>query len=264
MVFLKVSDGYETRQLQLTGSLTFDQLQQRLTGLFPSLRDSTDLSLQYRDSDGDLITLSSDEELQTVLAQLPADAVWKVHIRHTHPSDSEVSLFGRLFEPVWRPFGLFSWPGHHSLLREVEELLRESNRWHQNIVKHNSKSQQDRKQSEEVPETEKSEPQHVETKPEAVSKPETAQIEKEGTPGEEVKPKKTKQVVEHKPWWHYRAFGSLEPKVYESPFGYRTVVGPVGYQLWWGCPGQEQEESTPEQNTSGPQQAAAAAEVSAH
>lgn len=37
-----------------------------------------------------------------------------------------------------------------------------------------------------------------------------------------------------KPGWHMQQFGSWEPQTFESPFGKRTVVGPVGYHMYWG------------------------------
>lgn len=39
---------------------------------------------------------------------------------------------------------------------------------------------------------------------------------------------------------YYHTFGSWEPTVYESPFWRKTVVGPVGYQMSWTWPPQEQ------------------------
>ena len=41
-------------------------------------------------------------------------------------------------------------------------------------------------------------------------------------------------LLEHKPQWHCRVIGSWEPRIYEGLFGHRTVIGPVGYHLWWG------------------------------
>jgi len=114
MVFLKVTDGNETRRFQVTSELTFDQLRERLIKLFPSLGKEKDLLLKYRDADGDLITLSSNEELQEVLAHTPDDTVWKLHIK---TNVQEPSLFDPLSEPFWRPFGLFSWDGFDRELR---------------------------------------------------------------------------------------------------------------------------------------------------
>ena len=36
------------------------------------------------------------------------------------------------------------------------------------------------------------------------------------------------------PKWHCQTFGSWEPTSYESPYGRRTVIGPVGYHMYWG------------------------------
>ena len=96
MVFLKVTDGYETRRFQVTSELTFEQLRERLIRLFPSLGQEKDLLLKYRDAEGDLISLSSNEELQEVLAHTPDDAVWKLHIKS---NVQEPSLFDHLSEP---------------------------------------------------------------------------------------------------------------------------------------------------------------------
>ena len=76
-----MTDGKETRRFQVTSELTFDQLRERLIRLFPSLGQVKDLLLKYRDAEGDLITLSSNEELQEVLARTPDDTVWKLHIK---------------------------------------------------------------------------------------------------------------------------------------------------------------------------------------
>ena len=125
MVFLKVTDGRETRKFRVTSELTFDQLKERLTGLFPSLGEGKDLQLQYRDTEGDLITLSSNEELQEVLADTPDGTVLKLHIK---TSIQEPSLLNFFSEPFWRPFGLLSWHDFHRELREAEGLIRQRRR----------------------------------------------------------------------------------------------------------------------------------------
>ena len=125
MVFLKVTDGHETRKFRVTSELTFDQLKERLTGLFPSLGEGKDLQLQYRDTEGDLITLSSNEELQEVLAGTSHGAVLKLHIK---TSIQEPSLLNFFSEPFWRPFGLLSWHDFHRELREAEGLIRQRRR----------------------------------------------------------------------------------------------------------------------------------------
>ena len=206
MVYLKVTDGYETRKFQIAGEVTFEQLKQQLAALFPSVRDSTDFALKYRDTDGDLITLSTDEELQAALTHLPADAVWRLHIR-----DSS-SLFDRLFEPAWRPFGLFSWED------QAEKLIRERR-------KKQALQEQKRKAEEEKKRTSNSD--------------------------EEVKSKNGGHVVEHQPHWHINVFGSWEPRVYSNPFGCRSVIGPVGYHAYWVSSEPERETPKQSQETGG-------------
>ena len=122
MVLLKVTDGYETRNFRVTSELTFDQLKEKLTKLFPSLGEGKDLQLQYRDTEGDLITLSSNEELQEVLADTPDGTVLKLHIKTSVQEPLVLNIFS---EPFWRPFGLLSWHGFHREFREVEELIRQ-------------------------------------------------------------------------------------------------------------------------------------------
>ena len=82
MVYVKVTDGAETRRLQVTpGELTFEQLKDKIATLFPKTAEQlSNLSVQYRDTDGDVITLSSDGEFQEVLSELPEKYVLRLHI----------------------------------------------------------------------------------------------------------------------------------------------------------------------------------------
>ena len=218
MVLLKVTDGYETRNFHVTSELTFDQLKERLTGRFPSLGEGKDLQLQYRDTEGDLITLSSNEELQEVLAHTSGGAVLKLHIKK---SVQEPSLLNFFSEPFWRPFGLCSWHGFDRELREAEELIRQRRRQCERLAsqeRHNKLT--DSKVQQQTP----TQPSEGSTSPPNVPADEVvkSKIPSDGN------------VVEHKPQWHCRAIGSWEPKIYDGLFGHRTVIGPVGYHLWWG------------------------------
>jgi hypothetical protein len=82
MVHFKVTNGLETRRFKVTpGELTFEQLKEKIDTLFPdATKETSNLALRYRDTDGDVITLSSDEEFQEVLKDLPENYVWKLHI----------------------------------------------------------------------------------------------------------------------------------------------------------------------------------------
>ena len=68
------------------GQHSYDHLKERLAALFPEAMKTADnnnnLHLHYTDSDGDQITVSTDTEFQEALAELPAQAVWKLHIPH--------------------------------------------------------------------------------------------------------------------------------------------------------------------------------------
>ena len=219
MVLLKVTDGYETRNFRVTSELTFDQLKERLTRLFPSLGEGKDLQLQYRDTEGDLITLSSNEELQEVLADTPHGAVLKLHINTGIQEPSLLDLFS---EPFWRPFGLCSWHGFHQELREAEELIRQRRRQCERATTGTQEKSKvtDSKVQQETP---------TESSKGSASPPDV--------PADEVVKSKIPSgghVVEHKPQWHCRAIGSWEPKIYDGLFGHRTVIGPVGYHMWWG------------------------------
>lgn len=124
-MYFKVTNGVETRKFQVTpGQLTFEQLQERLATLFPGTRttDTSNLVLRYRDSEGDVITLSSDEEFQEVLSDLPEDHVWKLHIAspRAQRQAKPTSLLHRTFEPTWSPFGI-----KRSLQSEVDRESRE-------------------------------------------------------------------------------------------------------------------------------------------
>lgn len=112
MVYFKVTDGTQTRRFQATcGQFTYDELKQKLASLFPeAVKEDSDLILRYQDVDGDIITLSSDQELQEALSELPKDRELKFHLssplksnrrsREMCPARTS-SLFHHLLEPSW-------------------------------------------------------------------------------------------------------------------------------------------------------------------
>lgn len=82
MVYFKLTDGETIRKFKVNaGDITYDQLRERIATLFPTALDKPqDLLLQYLDSDGDVITVSTDQEFQKVLSELPEGYIWKLHI----------------------------------------------------------------------------------------------------------------------------------------------------------------------------------------
>ena len=69
MVHFKVTDGVQTRRLEAPSGLTYDDLKKKLSSMFPeAVKEDSDLVLRYRDAEGDVISLSSDQELQEALS----------------------------------------------------------------------------------------------------------------------------------------------------------------------------------------------------
>ena len=58
-------------------------------------------------------------------------------------------------------------------------------------------------------------------------------------------------VASGQPNWHCQTFGSWEPTTYESPHGRRTVIGPVGYHMYWGYSDPEPMDAQPEKKEEG-------------
>lgn len=81
MVSLKVTFKGETRRTQLPNTATYSELLQTITSLFPSLSEGQELSLVYRDEEGDIVSVSSDQEVATAISLLPTDGVWRINAR---------------------------------------------------------------------------------------------------------------------------------------------------------------------------------------
>ena len=119
MVYFKITNGVETRKFQVTpGELTFQQLKERVEALFPeATKEASNLVLRYCDAEGDVSTLSSEEELQEVLSDLPENHVWKLHLAppavKRQQREERPSLLDHLLEPWLR----------RSPVTEVEELI---------------------------------------------------------------------------------------------------------------------------------------------
>lgn len=269
MVYLKVSDGSETRKLQVTpGEVSFDQLKEQLAVFFPqTLGDgssSRDLSLQYRDADGDVITLSSDQELQDALSQVQEGGVWKLFIRngqrggtqrsqkslaeHNKPQKRNCGgnfLFRHLFEPhPVRPFGLFS-----DVWDDLEQHLELLHQLHSELFTGNKKADKGAEENEKKTTLEANSKSETET---ATSSSEE-QAREEEDPDEVVKSKP--QVAANsankgdstatndggdasdksssgEPQWTTRRFVTWEPRLHVGPFGFfHSQLTPVVYKV---------------------------------
>uniref|UniRef100_A0A1X7TP14 PB1 domain-containing protein n=1 Tax=Amphimedon queenslandica TaxID=400682 RepID=A0A1X7TP14_AMPQE len=102
MPSLKVHFNGETRRTQVQEDVTYDGLLQSIISLFPGLDESSapTLRLFYRDTDGDIITLSSDEEVTTAIAEIPSGGVWRLTARLVKPPSSSSSGSGNQTHPL--------------------------------------------------------------------------------------------------------------------------------------------------------------------
>ncbi len=238
MVHIKVSNGVETRRFQVTGELTFEQLQEKLASIFPSAVVDKSLQLQYRDSDGDVITISSDEELQEALSSLPNDSVLKLHIkRRQTTSRPRRSLFSDMFEPstnnIWdQLFG--------KQFKRTETLLEQL--W--------GKGEESRECCNTVCcEGRDTEAKVNETKPSDVEKVKSKVNETE--PSDEVKSKlddETTVKSKENPLIQSHTVLSWEPQLQYTWLGPRTVLRPVRYNVhYWGLPDKDSNERPSEE-----------------
>ena len=251
MVYFKVNDGFEARRFQVTpGEFTFDQLKEKIAVLFPeAAKETTNLVLQYHDSDGDLITLSTEEEFQEVLSELPSDYVWKLQIAsrrkketgQTKPQRQRVSLWDHILEPSWRPFGC-RWSSFDRHLRETQELVDLLESLCVSTPEDTSPTAEDNKQSTPSEDKGEGESQGDQTLPDHGESETDSKAANED--GEEVKSKKA-NVEEEKPSTsdsssspsspkcYLRHLKTYEPFIFGGLFGPTRLVQPVGYHITW-------------------------------
>ena len=121
MVHFKVTDGSQTRRFEAPSGLTYDQLKKKLSSLFPdAVKEDSNLVLHYRDSDGDIITLSSDQELQEVL-NAADDKVLKFYL--SKPVTSRKPHGNSSFRSFWSPSSTSVGDLFDKEVREFAKLL---------------------------------------------------------------------------------------------------------------------------------------------
>ena len=277
MVYLKVSDGNETRRLQVTpGEISFEQLKEQLATFFPQTlsEGSSSLSLQYRDADSDVITLSSDQELQDALSQIQENGTWKLYIRNSQcsggarksPSSSqrsqsgkrngcEASLFHHLLGPSVKPFGLFS-----DVWDDLEQHLQLLHQLHSELFSNDSKEAT--KSEKDTPETTSNSKTAADTTssstdrqsedPDEVvkSKPQATDFDKKEESSSNGGDSSSSESV-----WQTRKFVTWEPRVHIGPFGFfHSRLTPVVYKVSFrssngGCCSASKEDNKTESET---------------
>ena len=126
MISIKIHFNGETRRTKVQEDITYEGLLESIISLFPRLEEShaPQLRLFYRDTDGDIITLSSDEEVATATAQLPPDGVWRLTARlERKPSDTSSST-GSGTHPLLDLFETLLNPLHSELEKVFKEELK--------------------------------------------------------------------------------------------------------------------------------------------
>ena len=238
VIYAKVTDGKEIRKFRVDPDVTFDALKKQVAGLFPSLAGGVDFYVQYRDADGDVISISTDEEVRTALSHLPANETWllqvvpvpkrvqRINSRGGIPArqpSREVAPFGanilgRILDdmdPFWTPASsLMDWSDPFGRWDEESRSLEQE--W-QRQTEQLRKMQDDHMK------------QFEEQRKKAEADLQKAMKERRSSKGTAVQPAKSGE-----PKWHVQTFGSWDPQTLESPLGERTVIGPVGYHMYWG------------------------------
>ena len=232
MVYFKVTDGVHTRKFQVTPEqLTFDQLKDKIAALFPeAVKETSDLILQYRDADGDLITLSSNEEFQEALKELPGDYVWKLHICHSgrRPPSKRMPVMDHMMEPFMWPFGM-SWAGYNRQMQEAQRDLDNFVGALQGLTPSLFGSAPTLANKE--GEVEKMEEEQQKQSEEEVKSKKDSELSLSGsTPG--CPACRNIQI---------KTFGSREPTIIDGPFGQTRIMGPVGYHITWSPKAQDED-----------------------
>ena len=283
MVYIKVTAGKETRKFQVDEGITFDQLKEKVASIFPALSDGkTEFELRYQDTDGDLMHISSDAEVATALSHLPPDSVWRLLVvakraqqqARRQPRQLSVMVpygpsgifggFGPRFDthwdnllgematdPFWSPVGLFSLGDRQQRSRELENYMQQRERQFEEEIKQARQMQEDhmRQFEEQRRKAEESVRSSLNAPPQAATG--SGEQPQQGQQQQVAQRSGSGAVASGQPNWHCQTFGSWEPTTYESPHGRRTVIGPVGYHMYWGYSDPEAMETQPEKKEEG-------------
>lgn len=255
MVFIKVSLGRELRKFSIEKGTSIDSLKTTIKSLFPLLSDVPDIVLVYRDTDGDLITVTTDQELQTALANLKDTDTLRVSVRviESQQNDEEMESsdngFGDLFHLLFDhhlfshphalhhgglfDFGGPDWFGRQHALRLHEEKIRQQRLYEE-------KMRQARKE------------QIMAMREKAAKEQEELRkkIKEEGKTSTDVQTTEGHPVLPQFPeGWQVNPFGSWDPIVEKGPNFTRKSWGPYGYVAYYNLGGKKEEQKEEEKKT---------------
>lgn len=88
------TEATEIRSFRLDegAASNYDYLRKKIATIFPNLgwdEDGSAFTLRWKDSTGDMITFSSDEELVDALGEVAEDGVFRVYINHKKSNQAE-------------------------------------------------------------------------------------------------------------------------------------------------------------------------------
>ena len=261
MVFIKVSLGQELRRFSADkGSTNLESLKTTIKSLFPPLaevEDINNLHVFYRDSEGDLIAVSSDHELQTALSDLGDSDTLRVVLRVSIPpptqrkeeeeeeeEEDDVS-FGDLFHSLHSLFddpfhhhhhhGLFgfgpspgSWFGRQHAMRLHEEKIRQQRLYEEKMRK--------ARMEQVAALREKAQKEQEELRKKAREERRKSQELQQQQQGD------NPLVPKFPPGWKVDMFGSWEPVTEEGDNFSRKSWGPYGYVAYYNPQGEKKED----------------------
>ena len=134
-------------------------------------------------------------------------------------------------DPFWSPVGLFSWGDRERRTREWENYIQQREQQFEQEMQQVRQMQEDhmRQFEEQRKKAEESISQNLNAPP---GSSEAAQQQQQPVARQQSSSGGVTQSGQ--PKWHCQTFGSWKPSTYESPYGRRTVIGPVGYHMYWG------------------------------
>ena len=144
-------------------------------------------------------------------------------------------------DPSWSPAGLFSWGDRERGSREWENFMQQKEQQFDQEMEQVRQTQEDhmRQFEEQLKKTEESISNIINAPPGSTKQPQQQQPVAHQQSG-------SGSVASGQPKWHFQTFGSWEPTSYKSPYDCRTVIGPVGYHMYWGYSDPEPMEIQPE------------------
>ena len=274
---VKAECGGELRRFSMGTDATLEALNDKLRELFPRLKEMQ-FDIYYRDPEGDAIRIGSDDELKHAWTTCGEESVLRVMIQcascascggeprrsasgHLVASPMDVwggfggmmdpftssfdSLFRVFDEPFYGKQWWLPWERRQLSLKQREEQLR-----HQREVEEKLRKEHEEKQKR-VDEFFRKEAESFRQ----MMEKQREEAEAAEKTGEVVKKTPKGTVVVARPKAHFTPFGSYEPVHRSGPGWSSTSWGPVGYELYYHYPGEEEEtEQIKEDTEEAPQQ----------